>query len=154
MNGKEQPLEEPWTALQVVMMPRDANPIPTLHPDVPQNRLYATIFGGVLLSHIDMAGAIAARRTVLREGGNSNLVLVTVAMHRVEFKMPVLVGDVVRFQTRTLRVGRTSITMRVEVFVEKAAESRLVTEAEVVYVGIDMQGENRLPTPLGIASRG
>src|SRR6059058_594237 len=79
-------MSEPYTAIQVVMMPRDTNP-------------HGTIFGGILLSYIDQAGAIGARREVVRAGGELPA-LVTVAIHRVEFLKPVLVGDVVRFITR------------------------------------------------------
>lgn len=99
-------MTEPYLAIQVVMMPRDVNP-------------NGTIFGGVILSYIDQAGAIGARREVVREGGPPPT-LVTVAMNRVEFKRPVLVGDVVRFWTRRVRIGRTSITVQVSVEAERA----------------------------------
>ncbi len=139
-------MSEPYLALQVVMMPRDANPQPTLHPEG-HFTTYSTIFGGILLSYIDQAGAIGARREVIRAGGRPP-VIVTVAMNRVEFKKPVLVGDVVRFQTRLLRMGRTSITMQVCVEAERGQEVLQVTEAEVVYVGIDPNTTERKPTPL------
>jgi acyl-CoA thioesterase YciA len=135
-----------YLALQVVMMPRDANPNATLHPDG-HFTSYSTIFGGVLLSYIDQAGAIGARREVIRAGGPPPVV-VTVAMHRVEFKKPVLVGDVVRFLTRLVRIGRTSITMHVCVEAERGEEVLQVTEAEVVYVGIDPNTPERKPVPL------
>jgi acyl-CoA thioesterase YciA len=139
-------MDEPYLALQVVMMPRDANPQPTLHPGG-QFTSYSTIFGGILLSYIDQAGAIGARREVIRAGGPPPVV-VTVAMNRVEFKKPVLVGDVVRFLTRRVRLGRTSITMHVCVEAERGQEVLQVTEAEVVYVGIDPNTPERRPTPL------
>lgn len=128
-------MSDAYTAIQVVMMPRDTNP-------------HGTIFGGVILSYIDMAGAIAARREVLLRGGNSTAVLVTVAINRVEFKQPVLVGDVVRFQTTVTKVGRTSITMHIDVMAERGPQVIPVTEAEVVYVGIDGSGPDRHPIPL------
>jgi acyl-CoA thioesterase YciA len=124
---------EPYTAIQVVMMPRDTNP-------------HGTIFGGVILSYIDQAGAIGARHEVVRAGGKLPQ-LVTVAINRVEFKHPVLVGDVVRFQSRLVRIGRTSITMNVQVEAERGMEILHVTEAEIVYVGVDASPE-RNPTPL------
>jgi acyl-CoA thioesterase YciA len=127
-------MNEPYLAIQVVMMPRDTNP-------------HGTIFGGVILSYIDQAGAIGARREVVRRGGRPPFV-VTVAMNRVEFHKPVLVGDVVRFLTRVLRLGRTSITMHVSVEVERGTEVLQVTEAEVVYVGIDPTSPERRPLPL------
>ncbi len=139
-------MSEPYLALQVVMMPRDANPHPTLHPSG-QFTSYSTIFGGILLSYIDQAGAIGARREVINAGGPPP-VIVTVAMNRVEFKKPVLVGDVVRFLTRLVRIGRSSITMHVCVEVERGQEVLQVTEAEVVYVGIDPLTPERKPTPL------
>jgi acyl-CoA thioesterase YciA len=127
-------MSEPYLAIQVVMMPRDTNP-------------YGTIFGGVILSYIDQAGAIGARREVARAGGPLPF-LVTVAINKVEFRQPVLVGDVVRFLTRLIRIGRTSITMQVSVEAERGDQVLHVTEAEVVYVGIDPASLERRPIPL------
>jgi acyl-CoA thioesterase YciA len=127
-------MSDTYLAIQVIMMPADVNPS-------------GTIFGGVLLSYIDQAGAIGARREVIRVGGRAPVV-VTVALHRVEFKKPVLVGDVVRFLTRLVRMGRTSITMQVCVEAERGEEVLQVTEAEVVYVGIDPNAPERKPIPL------
>jgi acyl-CoA thioesterase YciA len=110
--------------------------------------LYGTIFGGVILSYIDMAGAIAARREVLSRGGNPKAIFVTVAINRVEFKKPVLVGDVVSFRTSVARIGRTSVTMHVNVVAERGPEVIPVTEAEVVYVGIDPDAPDRRPVPV------
>ncbi len=134
-------MSEPYIALQVMMMPKDAGLMffDNSHPP------HLSIFGGVILSYIDQAGAIGARREVQRLGGGSAF-LVTVAVNRVEFKLPVLVGDVVRFLTRVERVGRTSITMRIDVEAERGTAVHHVTEAEVVYVGIDPV--NRRPLPL------
>ena len=115
-------------ALRVIMMPRDSNKM-------------GTIFGGVILSYIDQAGAIEAHRGAPGK-------LVTVAMREVEFHQPVFVGDVVSFYTRTLRVGRTSVTVKVEVEAERRALPRdlvTVTEAEVVYVQV---GDDNRPVPL------
>ncbi len=141
-------MPDPYLALQVVMMPKDANPNPTVVPGVGPHPLYATIFGGVILSHIDMAGAIAARREVLVRGGNASALFVTVALNRVEFKHPVLVGDVVKFLTTLVRIGRTSVTVHINVVAERGAESIPVTEAEVVYVGIDPSTPDRKPVPV------
>jgi acyl-CoA thioesterase YciA len=130
-------MPDPYTAIQVVMMPRDTNP-------------NGTIFGGVLLSHIDQAGAIAARRELSLHGGNPKAAFVTVAINRVEFKLPVMVGDVVKFQTHCVKAGRTSMTMHVDVVAERGAEEFHVTEAEAVYVAIDpsMPVADRRPVPL------
>lgn len=109
------------------MLPRDTN-------------AHGTIFGGVILSHIDLAGAIAASRQAPRN-------FVTRAMREVGFIAPVYVGDVVSFYTRTLREGKTSVTIQVTVEAERCKEPRRhvkVTEAEVVYVAVDEAG-NPIP---------
>lgn len=125
-------MSDSYTAIQIVMMPRDTNP-------------HGTIFGGVILSYIDMAGATAARREVALRGGSAETKIVTVAINRVEFKEAVMVGDVVRFETSVIRIGRTSITMRIKVVAERGGTDIHVTEAEVVFVGVDA---NRQPVPL------
>jgi acyl-CoA thioesterase YciA len=127
-------MSEPYLAIQVVMMPADTNPL-------------GSIFGGVILSYIDQAGAIGGRREVHRAGGPLPH-LVTAALNRVEFRAPVLVGDVVRFLTRLVRIGRTSITMHVRVEAERDGQVLHVTDAEVVYVGIDPATPERRPVPL------
>jgi acyl-CoA thioesterase YciA len=127
-------MADQYLAIQVIMMPRDTNP-------------HGTIFGGLILSYIDQAGAIGGVREVIRAGGQPPF-LVTVAINRVEFKQPVHVGDVVRFLTRVVRVGRTSITMQVNVEVDRGQEVLQVTEAEVVYVGVTGAYPNHAPAPL------
>lgn len=127
-------MSEPYLAIQVVMMPRDTNPI-------------GSIFGGVILSYIDQAGAIGARHEVVKAGGKLPL-LVTVAMNRVDFKQPVMVGDVVKFLTRLEKIGRTSVTMQISVEAERDGRILHVTEAEAVYVGVDATGPTRHPVPL------
>ena len=117
-------------AIRVIMMPKDTNAL-------------GTIFGGIILSYIDQAGAVEAHR---HEAGR----LVTVAMREVEFHAPVFVGDLVSFWTETLRLGRTSITVKVIVEVERRTPGQelgrvKVTEAEVVYVRVDA---NNRPLPL------
>ena len=127
-------MSDSYLAIQIVMMPRDCNP-------------HGTIFGGVILSYIDQAGAVGARREIIRAGGPPPF-LVTVAMNRVEFKKPVLVGDVVRFLVRLVRLGRTSVTVQVSVEAERGQQVLRVTEAEVVYVGIDPTSPERKPKAL------
>ena len=122
------PPHPPCPAIRVMMMPRDTN-------------AHGTIFGGVLLSYLDQAGAIEARR----HGGQT---LVTVAMDRVEFKQPVFVGDVLSFYASVIKIGRTSIRIRVDVEAERFAspnEQISVTAAELVYVAVD---EHRRPMPI------
>ncbi len=113
-------------AIRVLMMPRDTN-------------AHGTIFGGVILSYIDQAGAIEARRQGLQ-------FMVTVSMDKVVFHEPVFVGDLVSFWTETLRIGNTSITTKVVVEVIRGgSEHKTVTEAQVVYVNL---GEDRRPKPI------
>jgi len=128
-------MSDPYIAIQTIMMPKDTN-------------RHGTIYGGVLLTNIDLAGAIAAQREVQRRGGNPNASFVTVAINRVEFKKPVLVGDVVRFETTIVRIGRTSITVHINVIAERGAEVIPVTEAEGVFVGVDLSTPDRKPVPL------
>ena len=111
-------------AIRISLLPRDTNS-------------QGTIFGGVILSYIDTAGAIEAHRHTRMER------FVTVAMKEVIFHKPVFVGDVVSFYAETIRVGTTSITVRVVVEVERLGKSERVrvTEAEVIYVAVNEKGE-------------
>jgi acyl-CoA thioesterase YciA len=115
-------------AIRVVMMPKDTNAL-------------GTIFGGVILSYIDQAGAVEAHRHCPGR-------IVTVSMHEVVFHAPVLVGDLVSFYTRTVRLGNTSITVAVEVESERGhpgGPKVKVTEAVVVFVHV---GEDGRPIPI------
>ena len=108
-------------AIRITLLPRDTNSA-------------GTIFGGVILSYIDMAGAIEAHRRARMDR------FVTVAMREVIFHKPVFVGDLVSFYSETVRIGTTSITVRVIVEAERVGVSTdrvRVTEAEVVYVAVD-----------------
>jgi len=112
-------------AIRVLMMPRDTN-------------AHGTIFGGVILSYIDQAGAIEARRQGCQ-------LMVTVSMDKVVFHEPVFVGDLVSFWTETVRIGNTSITTKVVVEALRVgtnSERVVVTEANVVYVNL---GPDRKP---------
>ena len=110
-------------AIRVIMMPRDTNPM-------------GTIFGGIILSYIDQAGAVEARKS-------SDQKFVTVAMHEVKFLAPVFVGDLVSFYTETTKIGTTSLTVRVTVDARRGNaphDTVRVTQAEVVYVAVDKPG--------------
>jgi acyl-CoA thioesterase YciA len=112
-------------AIRITMLPRDTNS-------------QGTIFGGVILSYIDMAGAIEAHRRTGMER------FVTVAMREVIFHQPVFVGDLVSFYSETVKVGSTSITTRVVVEAERYGSPGVkarVTEAEVIYVAVDREGK-------------
>jgi len=116
------------------MMPRDTNP-------------HGTIFGGVILSYLDQAGAVGARHEMRRAGWPDRR-LVTVAMKSVEFHKPVFVGDVVSFWTQVIRVGETSITMRVTVEAERGGTVQKLTQAEVTYVAIKLIDGMPRPEPI------
>ncbi|MDA7979652.1 MAG: acyl-CoA thioesterase [Pirellulales bacterium] len=118
-------IDDRYLALKAVMMPRDTNP-------------HGTIFGGVLLSYIDQAAAVGAHHA-LRVRDWEDQPLVTVAMKSVEFHQPVYVGDVVSFLTRVVRIGTTSITMHVQVEADRDETPVNLTEAEVVYVAVDLE---------------
>ena len=118
-------MDDRFPAIRVTMLPRDTN-------------AYGTIFGGVILSYIDLAGGIEARRQYPKK-------FVTKAMREVAFVAPVYLGDLVTFYTRTVQRGRTSITVDVEVEVERLGpqgnkEIHRVTEAEVIFVAVDEHG--------------
>jgi acyl-CoA thioesterase YciA len=116
-------------AVRVAMMPKDTNAL-------------GTIFGGVVLSHLDVAGGVEARKTA------PTRTFVTVAMNRVVFEAPVFVGDLVSFYTETVRLGRTSLTVRCEVEAERLREPGKqvrVMDAEIVYVAVD---DARKPIPI------
>ena len=111
--------------LRVVPMPANANQS-------------GDIFGGWIMSQVDIAGSIPAVR--LARGR-----VATVAVNSFQFKQAVLVGDVVSFYAEVVRVGRTSITVNVEVYAQRRPEREQVvkvTEATLTYVAID---ENRVP---------
>ena len=116
-----------YPAIRVSMMPSDTN-------------AHGTVFGGILLSYLDHAGAIATRPYC-------DLV-VTVKMTEVVFLAPVYVGDVVSFFSRVKKIGTTSITVSVVVEAERwrgPGQPVKVTEAEIVYVNVD---ESRRPIPI------
>ena len=130
-------MSERLPAIKVLLLPKDTNG-------------YGTIFGGVILSNIDLASAIEARKVAAHR-------YVTKAMREVEFHAPVFVGDIISFYTETLRIGRTSISVRVVVEAERwgapprtpgatgHGEVVKVTEAEVVLVAVDDEGR---PVPI------
>ena len=116
-------------AIRITLLPRDTNS-------------QGTVFGGIILSYIDMAGAIEAHRRTRMER------FVTVAMREVIFHKPVFVGDLVSFYAETVSIGNTSITVSVIVEAERvgvSTEKVRVTEAELTYVAVD---EKRQKTPI------
>jgi acyl-CoA thioesterase YciA len=111
-------------ALRVVMMPRDANN-------------YGSIFGGVILSYIDQAGYIEARKHGTHRW-------VTASLDRVDFKAPVHVGDVVSFLTRTGTTGKSSVVVEVRVEAERFATTDVVhvTDAHMTMVAVNAAGKS------------
>jgi acyl-CoA thioesterase YciA len=97
------------------------------------------VFGGWVMAQVDVAGAIPAMR---RARGR----VATVSVNSFQFKQPVSVGDIVSFYAEIVRVGKTSITVRVEVFAERNYAAPIivrVTQAELTYVAIDEKGNKR-----------
>lgn len=123
---------------RIVAMPTNTNPA-------------GNIFGGWILSQIDLAGAIAARVIAPER-------VVTVSMKEVVFKEPVFIGDIVSCYTKILSVGNTSISVQVEVTTERLSKSRdsyvcqQVTSANVTYVSVDTAG-NKKPIDPEIKAR-
>jgi acyl-CoA thioesterase YciA len=112
--------------LKVIPMPGDCN-------------ANGDIFGGWVMAQVDLAGSvIPARHTQGR--------MATVAVNEFIFKQPVRVGDILSFFSEVTRIGRTSVTVKVEVFAERFRSQGKyikVTEASVTYVAIDDQGRPR-----------
>lgn len=119
------PINDAHLALRVVTMPRETNP-------------YGTIFGGVVLSYIDQAGFVEARR-------HGDFDWVTASIQRVDFRAPVGVGDIVSLHTHTTRLGRTSLDVAVEVYAERCRtfERVHVTSATLTMVAL----RDGIPTP-------
>ncbi len=108
-------------AIRVVLLPKDTNS-------------RGTIFGGIILSYIDLAGAAQVSKLTKQR-------FVTVAMKEVVFKAPVLVGEIVSFYTSTVKIGRTSVSVHVDVEVDRAGQCVPVTEADLTYVCVNAEGK-------------
>lgn len=125
MENEQSKIERREVAIRLTMMPRDTN-------------AHGTVFGGIILSYIDVAGGVEA----VRNTGHDRFV--TVAMKEVIFHEPVFIGDLVSFYAETTKVGNTSITIKIIVEAERVGshgQSVKVTEAEVIYVAINQYRE-------------
>ena len=126
-------------------LPRGEQPVLRIIPMPADTNAHGTIFGGWVMAQVDLAGSVPAYE---RAQGN----VVTVAVNSFSFKEPVFVGDLVSFYARVVKVGRTSITVDVEVFAQRGRDGRLdavkVTEAQLTYVAIDAERKPR-PIPGG-----
>jgi acyl-CoA thioesterase YciA len=124
--GPIQPPSDEELVLKVIPMPADCN-------------ANGDIFGGWVMAQVDLAGSVIPARYA---GGR----MATVAVNEFIFKQPVRVGDILSFYSKLTRVGRTSMTVKVEVFAEQfRAQGQFVkvTEATLTYVAIDEQGKPR-----------
>ena len=127
-------------------LPESEQPVLRIIPMPADTNAHGTIFGGWVMAQVDLAGSVPAYE---RAQGP----IVTVAVNSFLFKEPVFVGDLVSFYARVVRVGRTSITVDVEVFAQRGRDGRTdavkVTEAQLTYVAIDSQRHPR-PIPGGM----
>lgn len=124
-----------------VSLPRDGEPVLRVVPMPADVNFHGDIFGGWIMSQVDIAGGMVASR---RARGR----VATVAVNSFVFKQPVLIGDLVSLYARILRVGRTSITVDVEVYAQRKPEKEIcvkVTEACLTYVAVDA---TRSPRPV------
>ncbi len=118
--------DDKYLALRVVPMPADLNPA-------------GDVFGGWIMSMVDIAGGVGAKRLARSR-------IVTVAVNSFTFKQPVSVGDLVSFYSRVVSVGKTSVTVAVEVYAERGLEAPFVvkvTDATLTYVAVDAKGVKR-----------
>jgi acyl-CoA thioesterase YciA len=124
-----------------VTLPQDRQPVLRIVPMPADTNAHGTIFGGWVMAQVDIAGSIPAWE---RAQGP----VVTVAVNSFVFKEPVFVGDIVSFYGKVLKVGRTSITVDVEVYAQRGRtgtkETVKVTEAQLTYVAVDSQRQPRV----------
>ena len=126
-------------AATAVKLPTDQELVLKVIPKPGDCNANGDIFGGWVMAHVDLAGAVVPARYA---GGR----MATVAVNEFVFKHPVRVGDILSFFAKLTRIGRTSITVKVEVFAERFGsqnEYTKVTEASLTYVAIDDAGQPR-----------
>lgn len=128
---------------EVTQLPVDRQPVIRIIPMPADTNAYGTIFGGWVMAQVDLAGSVPAS---VRSRGK----VVTVAVNSFQFKQPVLVGDLVSFYADVVKVGRTSLTVDVEVYAQRqrfGAQVVKVTEAQLIYVAVD---DERKPRPVPV----
>jgi acyl-CoA thioesterase YciA len=127
-------------------LPEGEQPVLRIVPMPADTNAHGTIFGGWVMSQVDIAGSVVA-------WDRAQGPVVTVAVNSFVFREPVHVGDLVSFYARVLKIGHTSITVDVEVYAQRRLQGRniavKVTEAQLTYVGIDGERKPR-PIPDGI----
>ena len=125
---------------ETTSLPAGKEPVLRLVP-MPSDASYTgDIFGGWIMSQVDIAGSIPAIRAAKGR-------VATVAVNSFQFKQPVLVGDLVSFYAEVVRIGRTSITVDVEVYAQRRPDEVIcvkVTEARLTYVAVDSQRNPRV----------
>lgn len=123
----------------------DQQPILRLVPMPKEENMFGDIFGGWVMAHVDLSGGVAAMR---RSRGR----VATVAVNAFQFHQPVSAGDLVSFYADVVNVGRTSMTVSVQVYAERHPENPVtvkVTEATLTYVALDADGNKRdVPTEI------
>ena len=125
-------------------LPQDKEPVLRVVPMPADANQHGDIFGGWIMSQVDIAGGVLAARHARGR-------VATIAVNSFQFKQPVFIGDVLSFYADVVRVGNTSITVNVEVYAERGREEAKVvkvTEAALTYVAIDPKGQPR-PVPKG-----
>jgi acyl-CoA thioesterase YciA len=123
-----------------VELPADRQPVLRIIPMPADTNAHGTIFGGWVMAQVDLAGSVPASEAAHGK-------VVTVSVNSFQFKEPVYVGDLVSFYAKVVRVGRTSITVDVEVYAQRhryGSELVKVTEAQLTYVAIDDQRRPRM----------
>ena len=134
-------MSEPSPNLAAVCLPTDRQPVLRIIPMPADTNANGTIFGGWVMAQVDLAGSVPAFE---RAHGP----VVTVAVNSFQFKQAVFVGDLVSFYAHVVKVGKTSVTVDVEVFSQRGRDGRgetvKVTEAQLTYVAIDKQHKPRL----------
>jgi acyl-CoA thioesterase YciA len=130
--------------LQVLSLPTDMDLVMRVMPMPADANGNGDIFGGWIMAQVDLAGAVLPARVAKGR-------ITTVAVNEFIFKQPVSVGDLLSFYARVTRVGRTSVTVQVEVYAERDPSNLhvvKVTEAKLTYVAIDPTGKPRdIPRP-------
>ncbi len=128
---------------ELIQLPKDRQPVIRIIPMPADTNAHGTIFGGWVMAQVDLAGSVPA--TVRARGK-----VVTVSVNSFQFKQPVFVGDLVSFYADVVKIGRTSLTVDVEVYAQRqrfGGDVVKVTEAQLTYVAVD---DERKPRPVPV----
>ncbi len=128
---------------ELIQLPKDRQPVIRIIPMPADTNAHGTIFGGWVMAQVDLAGSVPA--TVRARGK-----VVTVSVNSVQFRQRVFVGDLVSFYADVVKIGRTSLTVDVEVYAQRqrfGGDVVKVTEAQLTYVAVD---DERKPRPVPV----